>query len=367
MLRRSIAPVAALLAAGIVGGLAAVAAWEALDADPVPAGAQTVEPPAQPASAELPPSSIVDVVKQVMPAVVEVRAEGRGEPEESPFPFPVPTPPAPERPGGLGSGFVIDDEGHVVTNQHVVGQASRATVTLEDGTEVGARVLGTDPSTDVAVLALDEQPDGLQRLELGASESLEIGQTVIAIGSPFGLQGTVTAGIVSARDRDIRAPNGFTIDGVIQTDAALNQGNSGGPLIDLAGRVVGMNAQIASDSGANSGIGYAIPIETVREIAQKLIEDGKVEHPYLGVQVENANGDGARIAQVVPGSPAARGGLREGDVVTEAGGEPVRSADDLRLAVAGGSPGAELELTLRRDGETRTVTVTLGTRPSSSA
>ena len=363
MLTRFIAPVAALLASAIVGGLAAVAAWEALDTDAAPATTETVAPPTQPASAEAPASSIADVVRRVMPAVVEVRVEGQAQPDESPFPAPLPTP---QRPSGLGSGFVID-ENHVVTNQHVVEGASRVTVRLEDDTEVGARVVGTDPSTDVAVLELDEQPESLQRLELGSSESLEIGQTVIAIGSPFGLQGTVTAGIVSALDRDIRAPNDFTIDGAIQTDAALNRGNSGGPLIDLAGRVVGMNAQIASDFGSNSGIGYAIPIETVQEIARQLIEEGRVEHPYLGVRIEDADDVGARIAEVVEDGPAARAGLRVGDVVTEVGGEPLSSADDLRLAVAAAQPGDELELTVRRDGDTETITVTLGTRPSSSA
>jgi putative serine protease PepD len=359
-LKRVIAPAAALLAAGVVGGLASVAAWEAIDTDPA-ASAPAAAAPAEPVSSSRTQSSIAGIVEQTLPSVVEVKVEGSAEPTPSPFPEPVPSP----RVQGLGSGWVFDDQGHVVTNEHVVDGADKVTVVFQDGTEVPARVVGTDPSTDVAVLELEEEHDSAP-LPLGSTSSLQLGDTVIAIGSPLGLQGTVTAGIVSGLGRDIQAPNQFTIDGAVQTDAALNHGNSGGPLLDGSGRVVGMNAQIASDTGANTGIGYAIPVETVKRIADQLIATGKVEHPYLGVRIEDAD-DGARLVEIVPGSPAAQAGLRQGDVVTKIAGAGIDSADELREAVESRKPGDSLELTVTRDGDTRTVTVKLGTRPASSA
>ncbi|MEX1357600.1 MAG: trypsin-like peptidase domain-containing protein [Gaiellaceae bacterium] len=359
ILKRVFAPAAALLAAGVVGGLASVAAWQAIE--PASTTTVTATAPAEPVSSSRTQSSIASIVEAALPSVVEVKVEGSAESQQSPFPLPVPTP----RVQGLGSGWVFDDAGHVVTNEHVVNGAEKVTVVFQDGTEVPARVVGTDPSTDVAVLELEEEPES-SPLPLGSTSSLRLGDTVIAIGSPLGLQGTVTAGIVSGLGRDIQAPNEFTIDGAVQTDAALNHGNSGGPLLDASGRVVGMNAQIASETGANSGIGYAIPVETVKQIADQLIATGKVEHPYLGVRIEDAD-NGARLVEVVSGSPAAEAGLRQGDVVTEVAGAGIGSADELREAVAARKPGDSLELTVERDGETTTVTVELGTRPASSA
>jgi S1-C subfamily serine protease len=363
-LKRVIAPAAALLAAGIVGGLASIAVWETLDTEPAAApAANTATPASQPVASSQSRSTIAGVVKSALPSVVEVKTEGAASTEDQ-GPFTVPQPG--QRTESLGSGWVFDDEGHVVTNQHVVDGADKVTVTFEDGTEVAARVVGTDPSTDVAVLELEQGPDSATPLPLGSTDSLALGDTVIAIGSPLGLQGTVTAGIVSALGRDITAPDGFTIVGAVQTDAALNHGNSGGPLLDLDGRVIGMNSQIASDSGANSGIGYAIPIETVRRIAEELISSGKVEHPFLGVRIEDAS-DGARIAELVPNGPAAKAGLKQGDVVTTAGGNTVATADDLRRVVESREPGDSLELKVKRGDETKTITVELGTRPTSSA
>jgi putative serine protease PepD len=201
-------------------------------------------------------------------------------------------------------------------------------------------------------------------LPLGASKSLAIGEPVIAIGSPFGLDGTLTTGVVSGLDREIRAPDGFGIDGAIQTDAALNQGNSGGPLLDAEGRVVGINTQIQSESGGNDGIGYAVPIETVKEIVAELIASGQVEHAYLGVGLTDAQ-DGGAVVDVVPGGPADAAGLRDGDVVVKAGGDDVANGDALRDAVSSRKPGGTLELEVRRGGETTTVTVELGARPQS--
>ena len=363
ILKRAAVPAAALLAAGAVGGLASVAAWEAID----PASTTTVTTPAaaEPVSSSSTQSSIASIVQTALPSVVEVKVEGSAESQSNPSPSPFPLPAPSPRVQGLGSGWVFDDAGHVVTNEHVVNGAEKVTVVFQDGTEVPARVIGTDPSTDVAVLELEREHDSAP-LPLGSTSSLQLGDTVIAIGSPLGLQGTVTAGIVSGLGRDIQAPNQFTIDGAVQTDAALNHGNSGGPLLDANGRVVGMNAQIASDTGANSGIGYAIPVETVKEIADELIASGKVEHPYLGVGIEDAD-NGARLVEVRSGSPAAEAGLRQGDVVTGVTGNEIGSADELREAVAARKPGDSLELTVERDGETRTVTVRLGTRPDSSA
>ena len=264
-----------------------------------------------------------------------------------------------------GSGFVYDDEGHVITNQHVVAGATAATVTFANGRSYDATVVGTDPSTDLAVLKVDAPASALAPLALADSDEVQVGEGVVAIGSPFGLEQTVTTGIVSALDRRITAPNDFAIDGAIQTDAAINHGNSGGPLLDLDGRVIGVNSQIESQSGGNDGVGFAVPSNTVKRIADALIADGEVEHAYLGVSTDDvANGGGARIADVRSGTPAARAGLEPGDVVTAVGGDEVGSADELRRLIDARKPGDEVELTLERDGETETVQVTLGTRPS---
>ena len=294
--------------------------------------------------------SIAALVEQAAPSVVTVTVAGAGA---SPF-------------GGggssQGSGFVLDREGYVVTNQHVVGAATRATVTFADGTEVAATVVGADASTDLAVLKVDPRAVDLVPLELADSSRVRVGDEVVAIGSPFGLEQTVTAGIVSALGREISSPNGFAIDDAIQTDAAINHGNSGGPLLDLDGRVVGVNSQIESESGGNVGVGFAVPASTVKRITAALIADGEVRHPYLGVSLEDGDG-GARIAQVRPGTPAERAGLRPGDVVTAAAGATVADADDLRRAIEARRRDDRLRLTVEREGGRRTLTVTLGNRP----
>lgn len=297
-------------------------------------------------------TSLAALYKQVSPSVVEIQVESQAD---SPFGLPQ---------NGTGTGWMYDAT-HVVTNQHVIEGTNEATIRFEDGREVQARVLGSDPSTDVAVLELDEGADAPAALQRGSTESLEVGDGVVAIGSPFGLEGSLTTGVVSGLGRTIRAPDGFPIDDVVQTDAALNPGNSGGPLLDLGGRVVGVNAQIASESGSNSGIGYAIPIETVQSIVEQLLEDGEVRHAYLGVQVADAEDNGgARIVDVAQDGPADDAGIQEGDVVVGAAGEDVQNGDDLRDAVNARKPGEELKLELRRDGATRNVTAELGTRPS---
>src|SRR5919107_1074179 len=217
---------------------------------------------------------------------------------------------------GSGSGFVIDTAGHIVTNEHVVENGDSFRVRFgENGDPIPAKLLGADKSNDLAVLQIDPSKAGgeLQPVQLGNSTSLQPGEPTIAIGSPFGLEGTVTSGIVSALDRTIQAPNGFSISGAIQTDAAINPGNSGGPLLDAQGRVIGVNSQIASQSGSNSGVGFAIPVDQVKRVVPFLEKGQKVPHAYLGVSSGETQAGGALIGQIVPGGPADKGGLREGD------------------------------------------------------
>jgi putative serine protease PepD len=299
--------------------------------------------------------SVAEIYERSAKAVVEITTSVQ---QESPF-------------GGegtqqaQGSGFVYDDEGHVITNHHVVDGATTAKVMFSDGKSYDATVVGTDPSTDLAVLKVDAPASALAPVALADSDELEVGEGVIAIGSPFGLEQTVTTGIVSALHRQITAPNNFAIDDAIQTDAAINHGNSGGPLLDLDGKVIGVNSQIESQSGGNDGVGFAVPSNTVKRIAEALVSDGEIEHAYLGVSTDDVeSGNGAAIAEVRTGTPAERAGLEAGDVVTAVDGEDVSSADELRRAIDSHKPGDKVEVTVRRGDGTETVTVTLGTRPS---
>src|SRR5262249_27829197 len=200
-------------------------------------------------------------------------------------------------------------------------------------------------------------------LQLGDSSAVQVGDNVVAIGSPFGLSETVTAGIVSALHREMTSPNNFTIDDSIQTDAAINHGNSGGPLLNQQGKVIGMNSQIESDSGGNDGVGFAVPSNTVRSIADKLISTGKVEHAYLGVSLQSAS-NGVSLESVCSGTPAADAGLQQGDVVTIFAGKKVTTIDELRNAVDAKHPGASVSVSYTRSGKTHTTSVTLGTRPT---
>jgi putative serine protease PepD len=343
-----------LTAAAAIGAGVGIGVWEATDADQAAAPATQAAPTAPVASS--PGKSVNAIYESVKDGVVQVST--RTGVQETPF--------GQQGGGGAtGSGFVLDREGHIITNQHVVNGATSVTVTFANGDEVGATVVGEDASADVAVLKLNDVPNDLHALQLGSSEAMKIGDPVVAIGSPFGLQGTVTTGIVSALDRELTAPDGFTIDGAIQTDAAINPGNSGGPLLDGNGRVIGINSQIATQSGGNEGIGYAVPIETAKQVAESLIAGKTIERPFLGVSLADAD-NGAQITQVTAGSAASKAGLQAGDVVTKAGDTEVQSGDDLRRAVAAKQPGDKLELTYTRNGTEHTTTVTLGTRPAQS-
>ena len=269
-----------------------------------------------------------------------------------------------------GSGFVIDSQGHIVTNEHVVDGATSLKVRFgENGDAIPAKLLGGDRSADLAVLQVDpsEVPGGLKPVTLGSSSTLKPGEPTVAIGSPFGLEGTVTSGIVSGLNRTIQAPSGFSISGAVQTDAAINPGNSGGPLLDAQGRVIGVNSQIATESGSSSGVGFAIPIDQVKKIVPVLQRGEKVQHAYLGVASGDAPAGGAQVGSVVPDGPAAKAGLRQGDRIVEIAGEPVQGSDDLSASVNSHQPGEKVPVVVERSGERRTLTVTLGNQPSNAA
>jgi putative serine protease PepD len=323
-------------------------------------------------------------------AFIEADQEAR-QVEPSPFnPFG-------ESEGGgtaTGSGFVIDDEGHLLTNNHVVEGADKISVKIGSSDHsYPAKVVGADPSTDVALLKVDIDADKLHPLVLGDSSKLEVGDPVVAIGNPFGLDSTVTSGIVSALQRQIEAPAGFSISHVIQTDAAINPGNSGGPLIDADGEVIGINSQIETGGGSNGnvGIGFAIPINTAREVADQIEKNGKVEHAYLGISAGTITpeisqalnlpvDEGVLVAEAVKDGPADKAGIEGGDteatiegssvtlggdIITQLDGKKISDMEELTNVVDGRKPGDKIEVTLLRGGDEKTVTVTLGNRPSS--
>jgi putative serine protease PepD len=287
-----------------------------------------------------------------------------------------------------GSGFVYDAQGHIVTNEHVVDGADSISVKFSNGGSYKATLVGSDASTDLAVLKVDAPTSLLTPLTLADSSNVAVGDSVVAIGSPFGLEGSITAGIVSALHRQMTAPNNFTINDSIQTDAAINHGNSGGPLLNAQGRVIGITSQIESDSGGNDGVGFAVPSNTVRSVVSQLLSSGTVEHAYLGVGVDTIPGSAAKrlgeaagvaITEVRSTTPARRAGLRAatgsrtvdgvtyptgGDVVTAIDGKRVTTAAQLQSAIDAHSPGDTVALTIARGGNTRTVKVTLANRPA---
>jgi putative serine protease PepD len=267
---------------------------------------------------------------------------------------------------GSGTGFLVDGDGTIVTNAHVVGSAGRVGVRFGDrGERVDAEVLGRDASTDLAVLHVDRSDLGNARpLTFADSDAVRVGDDVVAVGHPFGLDRTATAGIVSGLGREIQAPNGFQIDKVIQTDAAINPGNSGGPLVDARGRVIGVNSQIATaGAGGNVGVGFAVPSNSVRDVLPRLSRGQSIERAYLGVTTSPA-ANGAAVEAVAAGGPASRAGLRPGsDVIVGVDGRVVRDPDDVAQAIANRKPGDSVTVTVERDGDRREVEVTLGKRP----
>jgi S1-C subfamily serine protease len=373
---------------GLLGWIAIAAGWIESDSG---SGDSTTLSPAAPlattptANGEDGRLSVNEIYERSAPGVAFIRAIRSAEEPDAFNPF------DPEPRGGIGSGsgFLIDDDGRIVTNAHVVDGADRIQVTLgEDGETFDAEVLGTDLSTDIAVLEIEADSDQLGPLRLGDSTQVEVGDPVVAIGNPFGLDHTATAGIVSAIQREIRGPDGFTIRDAIQIDAPINPGNSGGPLLDASGRVIGVNSQIQSPTGGNVGIGFAVPISIGHEIAQQLIESGEVQHAFLGIsgtdltpeiaRVLNLDHEGALVQLVEPGSPADEAGIEAGDATVVVGEHEIRAGGDLIVAVDGEpvqdmgavieaiqskQPGDDIELTLVRDDDERTVTVELVSRP----
>jgi S1-C subfamily serine protease len=299
------------------------------------------------------------------------------------------TPSLTERVSALGSGFVIDTNGNIVTNYHVVQHATGIRVGFSNGASYPATIVGTDPSTDLAVVRVQAPASSLQPASFGSSAAALPGDTVYAIGNPFGLERTMTAGIVSATGRDIKAPNGITIPNAIQTDAAINHGNSGGPLLDASGHVIGISDQIVGGNG-NVGIGFAVPSDTAHSVVDQLIATGHVQHAWLGLQVETIPqgvagavhgmpSQGAAVARVVHGGPAAKAGLRAGnrrvsvngvsallggDAIVAVDGQPIVGAQQLGRAVAARQPGDRVTLQVVRGGRSRTVGVTLGDTPA---
>jgi S1-C subfamily serine protease len=328
------------------------------------------------------------------------KADGQGvafiesqlEPQESEFFNPFGEPEQESGGTATGSGFVIDSEGHILTNNHVIEGAGTVEVKLGDSEKkYEAEVVGTDPGTDIALLEVEAPAKELHPLTLGHSGEVEVGDPVVAIGNPFGLDRTVTSGIVSALQRQIQAPNGFSINHVIQTDAAINPGNSGGPLIDSQGEVIGINSQIATGGGGNGnvGIGFAIPIDTIRAEIKQLETKGEVEHAFLGITggtitpelskaVNLPVSEGVIVQTVVKGGPADKAGIEGGntaatidgaevrlggDIITEANGKKIKTMEELVEVIQDSKPGDTLELKILRGGSEKTANVTLGTQP----
>ena len=272
-----------------------------------------------------------------------------------------------------GTGFLIAGDGRIVTNYHVVSDNDSVQLKFgPDGKTIDGQVRGTDPSSDLALVKIDagDIPGGVRPLGLADSRSVRVGDTAIAIGNPFGLDRTATEGIVSGVGREIRAPNGFSIDSVIQTDAPINPGNSGGPLLNAAGQVIGVNSQIETGgSQGNVGIGFAVPSNKVKDVAPALTRGEEIKRAYLGLESSPPTGGGTTGAEVqgtVSGGPAQRAGLRTGDVVTKVDGTAVTEPTDIAQAIADNKPGDQVPVEVRRDGSTVTLNVTLGTRPAST-
>jgi putative serine protease PepD len=294
------------------------------------------------------------------PGVVQITANETTQVPTTPF-----TPPQSQKVQSLGSGFVIDTRGDIVTNDHVVAGGTGIRVGFSGGSSYPATVVGTDASSDLAVLHVNAPSSKLHPVAFDDSANVQVGEPVYAIGNPFGLDRTMTAGIVSATGRDIQAPDGLTIPNAIQTDAAINHGNSGGPLLDAQGHVIGITSQIQGGTvDANVGVGFAVPSDTARSVVQQLIAHGSVQHPWLGAQLQ-AQRRGVLVAGVVPNSPAAKAQLK-GDAIVALDGKPIRTPAQLADAVARREPGDVVRLQTVRGGAHRVVSVTLGNAPQST-
>jgi len=380
------------LIAGIIGGLVVLLAGTLLIVTGVVGKEEKTTIVQSPVAGSTPDGdegqslSANEIYKRDGPGVVFIRAEVTQQ-TDSPFGLP-----QEQRGTATGSGFVIDKDGHILTNAHVVEGASKVEVSFSDDKTVDARLLGSDTSTDVALLKVDSKNTDLKPLTLGDSSKLEVGDAVVAIGNPFGLDRTVTTGIISALQRQLEAPNGFSIRNVIQTDAAINPGNSGGPLLDSLGRVIGINSQIATGGGGGSvGIGFAVPVNTVKKVSAELKDKGKVDHAFLGItgvsitksMSDNLNlpAESGVLIQQTSG-PAEKAGVRGGDtqvsiggadillggdVLSKVDGKQVKSMEDVIRVVDSKEPGDQVTLSLLRGKDERTVKATLGSRPANAS
>jgi S1-C subfamily serine protease len=388
-MQRSILPIAAVSA--VIGAGAAVGIVEGLDLGSAKTTTTLVQqaPFGATSNANDGAAGLTagDIYKRDAPGVVFVRSQ-IVQRTQSPFDLL----PQEQQGEATGSGFVIDQGGTILTNAHVVNGATKVTVQFQNKESVEAKVLGKDESTDLALLQVDATGLKLTPLTLGSSKGVQVGDPAIAIGNPFGLERTLTTGVISAVQRTIQAPNNFQIDDVLQTDAPINPGNSGGPLIDATGKVIGINSQIATGGSASQGsvgIGFAVPIDTAKQIIPDLKQSGRVDRGYLGIAsatIDKTLKDlnlpvdhGALVQSVAPGSPAARAGIRAGDlpatldnhpiqlggdIITKVAGKEIRTKDDLEAAVADRKSGEKVKITLWRAGKVKTVEVTLGERPN---
>ena len=387
--RRFLLRAGALLVAGLVGGAAALGVASSMGV----LGSSTTISEVTPETDRTPVVfaqsgglTYGDIYAAYASGVVQV--EATGPLASDPFD------PFPRRTRSLGSGFVIEKSGHIVTNYHVVKEAEAVTVTFSNDESVRAKVVGVDPTTDLAVLKVNTPPRGLTPLRLGRSSSVRVGDEVVAIGNPFGYERSMTAGIVSAIGRVLQAPNELAIDNAIQTDAPINPGNSGGPLLNARGQVIGVNTQISSGGSSNggSGVGFAIPVDTVRSVTAQIIRVGKVEHAFFGIEATPLTDDIARlfrlprparrglvIDSVVPDSAADKAGLRAGprtvivggeswrlggDIIVAVEGSPVTTPERLRSILARKRPGDTIEVEVYRSDRRLTVTVKLGRAPA---
>ncbi len=388
---RRLLPFLAAAVAGVAGAALALGGAYALgsfdDTSTVTVREVTVENTSQPTTFRPNDNalSIGEIYKRTAPGVVQITATGSAQ--SSPF--------SGSAPQALGSGFVFDKAGYIITNYHVIADALDAgsiEVTFSNNASHSATVVGTDPSTDLAVLKVNTSASALTALTLGDSDNVQVGDSVVAIGNPFGLSRTVTAGIVSAMQRQIEAPNQYAIDHVIQTDAPINHGNSGGPLINAKGEVIGVNAQIEpGTNGGNVGVGFAVPSNTVKTVAGQLIENGKIEHAAIGVIAQELTPQVAKqfrlpvqrgviVEEVQAGSGAAKAGVKAGktevtvagesytlggDIIVKANGQPVTDLASLRDVVSELEPGDTVMLEIYRGETKKSIAVKLGRRPSS--
>jgi putative serine protease PepD len=355
---------AAIVAVAAVGAGTGVGAYALVDSShpASPAAAPIVASTVSPASLKSSSSSLIALYKKTSPSVVDITVTTTGTSDQS-FGFGQGQGQS-QTEKAEGTGFVLDTKGDIVTNEHVIDGATAITVKFQNGKTAKGTLVGSDKDNDLAVVKVDPSVTTLTPLTFGNSDSVQTGEGVFAIGSPFGLTESLSTGVVSATGRQIESPGNTTITNAIQTDAAINHGNSGGPLLDTSGKVIGITAQIESDSGGNDGVGFAIPSNTIKKVTDSLISGQKIAHPYVGVQITDAASGGATISKVQASSPAATAGLQVGDIITAVDSTPITSSADLVNAISADTVGQQVTLTITRSGASQTVQVTLGSQAS---